>query len=247
MATLATVAPCRLCNLEKPLRNSHVTPKFLWKDSGLTGKGKNFEAFSPSHPHLSEAHRQDGFKERLLCGDCERRLSVHEQYAKEELFGKNGPLKIRPRSDFLWNGLNYPALKLFQLSILWRMGLSGRPFYSHVALGRHEAILRKMILNDDPGLPSQYGCICTLLEYKGRPMFSLFSQPRYLKTLRCYVFVLAGMHWFMFPTDEPPNAMCIPLLLRLSGEWILLKTDLTNFGYLKEQVTELKARRAKKA
>lgn len=234
---------CALCRAERPLRESHITPKFLWKDSGLTGSYRTFEAYCQTHSKLTQGHRQDGFKECLLCDSCEQRFAVIERYAKEQLFGKSGPLRIRPRDHFVWTGLNYSLLKRFQISILWRMSVSRLPFYAHVTLGDHEDKLRRMLLADDPGLPDQYGCICTLLDFKGQPPSSAFSQPRLHKSMGCYVCVMAGMHWFMFATDKPPSPMFTPLLLSLSGQWVLLNGDITRFGYLNKQLRDLVGRK----
>jgi len=56
-------------------------------------------------------------------------------------------------------GIDYKLFKLFQLSLLWRAGVSDRPIFKEVALGRHQEILRRMLLDDDPGESHKYGCI----------------------------------------------------------------------------------------
>src|SRR5438128_878337 len=136
---------CRLCEQDRSLRKSHVAPKFLWKTSGMTGDKRSFSIRSTTHPHLSEHHRQDGFKEHLLCEDCEGQFSRYEDYSRRILFGRKSPVLQRPAGHYIWDGLNYAKLKLFQMSLLWRMGISSHPYYAHVKLGKHEEILRQML------------------------------------------------------------------------------------------------------
>jgi len=64
---------CALCGAdpEAGLRLSHVVPSFVFlrlKDTAVTGGLR-----AAGTPNL---RRQDGWKARLLCGECETRLGV---------------------------------------------------------------------------------------------------------------------------------------------------------------------------
>lgn len=104
---------CRLCQSPsaKQLRKSHVVSKFMWKNSGLTGHHKSFDSICTTHPELSERNRQDGFKEYLLCDDCEKRFQKYEIYARNRLFGGNGLLVNHPKTHHIWEGLDYRWFK----------------------------------------------------------------------------------------------------------------------------------------
>lgn len=146
MVITSKAGKCALCHEEKELRDSHISSAFLWRRSGITGDKKRYSIISTTNPDLDEHHLQDGIKEYLLCHECEQRFSRYETYAARVLFHAKGPIKVRPVEHHVWKNLDYTNLKLFQMSILWRMCVSSHPFYSHVNLGKHAEILRKMLL-----------------------------------------------------------------------------------------------------
>lgn len=59
--------------------------------------------------------------------------------------------------------LDYSMLKLFLLSILWRIGVAKGKFFRCIKLGPHEESLRQMLNREDPGEPDEYGCLISLL------------------------------------------------------------------------------------
>lgn len=83
---------CRLCNNEATLKDSHILPDLAYR--AVLNK--------QSHPRMVivrdvtkgrivDPNQQTGFKERLLCGDCEQQFSRYERYAAKELFNKPLP------------------------------------------------------------------------------------------------------------------------------------------------------------
>jgi hypothetical protein len=90
---------CRLCLESAELRESHIISKFIWRDSGLIGANKNYSVACTSDPELSEFNRQDGFKEHLLCAECEAKLGRLEAYMKPRLAGVIGKVE-RPHISF---------------------------------------------------------------------------------------------------------------------------------------------------
>ena len=238
MAVETLAGKCALCLLEKDLRESHISSKFLWKHSGITGEKKRFAVNSPTHPELNEPHRQDGIKEYLLCHNCEQRIGRYETYAARALFHDNGPVKNRQDRHYVWQGLDYTRMKLFQMSILWRMGVSSHPFYGHVSLGKHAEILRTMLLAENPGEPSLYGCIATLLEHAGKPILGVFSQPLRRNKFghNVYSYTIAGMHWYQYVTSHRPHQKIQQILLQPSGTWVLFRGEIEGIPELKSQV-----------
>jgi hypothetical protein len=75
------VSHCRLCQQQKPLRDSHVFPDFVgrWlKRTSATGKLR-----SAKSPNLRQ---QDTRTIRLLCQDCEQLFGIYEKYFAETIF-----------------------------------------------------------------------------------------------------------------------------------------------------------------
>ena len=121
---------CALCELDKPLRKSHIVPEFLYaklydikgRAIGIHGQG-----------HLRREFIQKGLREKLLCDDCEQFLNDnYEKYFKEYWFDKNPLPQVIPAEGVLLRNIDYKAFKLFHLSVLFRCGVARHPTYSAV-------------------------------------------------------------------------------------------------------------------
>lgn len=120
---------CRLCKKEAKLRNSHILPEFFYLD-----------LYEEKHRTLQIAQEgekiiQKGIREYLLCQQCETKLSKYEKYAKELIneipnFSRNDELGILYSEN-----VDYTKFKLFQLSLLWRSGISTHLAFSQIDLG----------------------------------------------------------------------------------------------------------------
>jgi hypothetical protein len=221
---------------------SHITPKFLWKGSGLTGNGKSFEAPCLTNRQLSRPHLQDGFKEQLLCRDCENRLSLYESYAKTKLSELCSTFNDTKSRVYIFSNIDYAKMKLFFMSVLFRMGVSRLLYYQNVKLGAHEARLRQMLLINDPGAPFLHGCSLCLLNYNGIPLTSMFSQPVYNKLHNSYECIIAGIYWRMFVSTTMSTAAWLPFFLSDSGEWVIMKREIRFFRELSPLLHELLTR-----
>jgi hypothetical protein len=127
----------------------------------------------------SDFSQQTGFKERLLCGACEQRLSGYETSAANQLFNKRLPSPSNPFGRVIvLTGLDYKRVRLFLLSLLWRASIASGRFFKCVKLGPHEPIIHRMLLNKDPGEPMDYGCtVCSLLPEKEIDFAELVFPP----------------------------------------------------------------------
>ena len=164
---------CRLCGNPSELQISHIVSKFLIRQAGLLGA--KFSLVCHTTPNLTELNRQDGIKEPLLCRECEERLQVWEDYTSRQLYGKTGLLRSIPNNSFTWQGLNYAKLKLFLISIIWRMSVSKHPLYSGVELGeKHEKLMAYMLLTANPLEAWRYGAALAYLHWGGKPFAKEF-------------------------------------------------------------------------
>lgn len=104
---------CRLCGLEKPLRKSHIIPKFVnqyIKDNSLTG-------YLRQSGNINQ-RVQDGLKVDLLCQDCELKFSKWEgQFAK--IFFQHNKL-AKKRKQALVKIVYDSTLISFIVSLFWR-------------------------------------------------------------------------------------------------------------------------------
>lgn len=158
---------------------SHIASKFIWENSGLT-KGRNkFDLISSTDPKTSRFHQQDGIKEFLCCRDCEGKMSRWEDAAKRVWFNENSPFRHpQPHvTGYEIGQIPYREIKLFFMSMLWKMAVSEDPYYCAVNLGADEPRLRRLLVAEDAAEPWRYGCMVSLLMHGGTLLGDYFSQP----------------------------------------------------------------------
>jgi hypothetical protein len=159
------------------------------------------------------------------------------------LFGATSPIMVRPPSDHMWTGLDYTLMKLFQMSILWRMAVSSNPYYAFVEMSpKEEGTLRQMLLANDPGEPWQYGCLVVTLRYHGKPLLGFFTQPRKI-TIGADVYyrlVLAGMQWCIYAGTSKPQEFLDDGFLSRAGTWGLMQGEAEDFEYLRLEIADHK-------
>jgi hypothetical protein len=192
---------CALCQQVRPLRDSHIIPEFL--HGPLYDEKHRFNTYGlDGRP--ATGLEQKGERERLLCDECEQRFCGYERWASDFYRGAIAAFDQVAHSVFTLGkamrfiridaegkpttsavpkiinveGFDYTKMKLFLLSLLWRMGVSKLHFFSGVTLGFHEKRIRKMLLNGDPGATDQYACQLRLIELEGKLVTDYQSQPR---------------------------------------------------------------------
>ena len=195
------LAPDALCLQSRLLRESHIIPEFLHRT--LYDDIHRYNTFG-LQGSSEVGLEQKGEREYLLCDECEQRFSDYERYAavfyrgaimafsdttRSESFhgkllkftrrGSDGkPTTATVPALLHVEGVDYVQLKLFLLSLLWRMGVSNLYFFREVVLGPHEEKIRNMLLNNDPGNPDLYPCQLRLVEFEHRLLTDCQLQPR---------------------------------------------------------------------
>lgn len=195
---------CKLCLNSRPLCNSHILPEFMFKPLYEESPRRLLEIRTGEETHVKSL--QKGVRERLLCQQCETRLSNFETYAKKVLFDE---VEYEPGEStgnvIYYKNIEYDKFKLFQLSVLWRASVARHETFQKVSLGPHEEKVRQMLFNSDPGEPEQYPCLMVGIISKGSPLQPIISPDETeFDGLLCYRFVMAGLMWiFLVPSAEP--------------------------------------------
>ena len=142
---------CKLCDCKTQLvKKSHIIPKFMY--SGMYDEKGRISQLNLSNPNR-EIFIQSGIWEKnILCFKCENEfLSRLEGYAKVILYGGDYKWGDLPSYNHLHknltiaNGIDYTRMKLFFLSILWRVHISDRKEFSKVDLRERGIVLKKML------------------------------------------------------------------------------------------------------
>lgn len=176
---------CALCLREAKLCKSHILPDFAYKEViDYTFHPRMVVVRDLPRGRISDKTQQTGFWERLLCEKCESRFSKYEKYASEYLLTvKLSPPRSTTDRVITLQGLDYAPLKLFLLSVLWRVGVAKSDFFRCVKLGPHEQRLREILDDEKPCDPGEYGCLITpLLPEQEIDVNQLIFQPLNTRT-----------------------------------------------------------------
>lgn len=227
---------CALCLEDAPLRNSHIIPEFIYKS--MYDEKNRFHVLSVI-PEEKNRLEQKGLREKLLCDNCEQRISRYEGYANKVLKG-GVALDFQGNGNLIEvSGLDYNLFKLFELSILWRAGVSTLRFFENVKLGVHEEVIRRMLIAENPGEVRDYGCLMFGLKDK-TVVSDLMVQPVRIRLegINSYRFVFGGFHW-QYIVSNHSSTKYSRAFLQPSGRQIFLVKNIFEAGYLKSFGEEL--------
>ncbi|HSH72466.1 MAG TPA: hypothetical protein VK974_05345 [Methylophilaceae bacterium] len=229
---------CALCLETKELKRSHIIPEFLYKS--LYDEKHRLHVLSII-PEQENSIEQKGLREPLLCKDCEEKFSKWERYAS--LILKGGiELTYRREGNIVFiGGLDFVQFRLFQLSILWRAGVSNLQFFENVQLGKHSEIIRKLLLSSNPGSYDKYGCLMFGIHYEGDAFTSIIMQPGKVRLFghAGYRFVFGGFMWAFFASSHAIEAPYNMALLQPNGDGLFLIKDVMSMENLESFSKEL--------
>lgn len=155
--------------------------------------------------------RQSGvYDTNILCGNCDNKvLGRLERYASLVLYGgielTIESMADRNKSSYVKvNGIDYRMFKLFLLSILWRASVSNLPIFKNVNLGIHEQVIRRKILDNNPGSAAKYPCaIFTHLHNHNIP-YQIIVEPAVVINgeQQIYAFLISGNLFVFFTATD---------------------------------------------
>lgn len=195
---------CKLCLEEKILvKKSHILPEFMFK-----------EFFDEKHKmivtNISLENKKlipTGFYDQyILCLNCETKvISQYESYASQYFYTTNKSklqfdvnIISQEIVDVQVSNIDYRRFKLFLLSILWKASISKHYFFQSIKLGMYEEILRKMIINDDPGEEYDFMNFIVIARNKYLPL-KMGVDPKRLKSSNgntAYAFFISGIFYY---------------------------------------------------
>lgn len=186
--------------------------------------------------------KQFGWKEYLLCGDCEKQFGVHESKVRAFLYGTSAPpLKkqiLGTAGTYLPAGsppefleirkvqIDYRELKLFQMSLLWRASVAKGEFFRNVALGeKHESKLRQLLVNGDPGSEKDYPCGMFDLRSRQFDFEGFWQEPITCRDenqgQKLYKIIIGGYAFMYSVSSHSPSQGVLNFSARPNGEMFL--------------------------
>jgi len=232
------VETCALCKQKKELRDSHIIPEFLYKF--LYDLNHKYTRLSTKRKP-KRSFEQKGIREKLLCDNCERQFSKYESYAKGVLSKIETVQKQTSDSKRFEVKVDYTKFKLFELSIVWRVGVSSVPDFKDIVLGSHKRRLRKMLREEIPGSTEQYGCML-LWPVSNRDILDELIKSMGMWKIRgvqCCKLVFAGMCWLFFLSKKIDDERQKGLFLQSDGSLRILGSDKGMDVYLKKLAKDL--------
>lgn len=223
---------CALCLEPNSLKNSHIFPEYLYK-SLYSERLHRFLA-APADPKKQFSFLQRGLRELLLCGACETDLSVFEGYFEKVVLRNLLSAVEGPHVDIKLTGLDYPKIRLFQLSLIWRASVSTLEAFSQVSLVEDRERLRRMIKEKNPGEPDDFGCSLKVLIYEGQVYGGIFIPPvRYILEdgIETHSFLIGGLQ-FTYLTKPPPWPVSAQFV-QTNGSMLVLCGDVANSNFVR--------------
>jgi hypothetical protein len=222
---------CKLCLQKKELMLSHIIPKSLIKL--VRDKELNYRFFQIKNNQSKEI--QDGPKEYLLCHECEQKIGIYENYFMEVVhFNRQHTSKVHDDKCLLIENINYQKIKLFFISLLWRMGVSSLEEFRNVEIGENEEILRKRIIDANPGKSHEYPVVAIVPLIYGKNQEGWFTTAYDLSKdhIKIYGFVIGGILYTISITPYPQSSHSSHLRLNETGRWILQMKDIGELPFL---------------
>lgn len=220
-----------MCRQTKLLHHSHIIPEFLYKP--LYNSNHQFFRLSTGE-RPKKYFEQKGVREWLLCGDCEGQFSVYETYAQKVIQGGTEIEVLTNAPNAYEFRVDYKKFKLFELSILWRVGVSSLPEFNNARLGCHRKVLRKMLLEERPGDSSEYGCVLIWPISHRIIMDEIIHSMGMvrIKGVSCCRLTMAGMCWFFFLSKNIVDEGQRGLFLQNDGALRIIAGNFGAEGYL---------------
>lgn len=154
---------CRLCLESHPLCESHAIPKSLFNYILRKNDGKAIVIADDKDTPVQCS--SDTWGVELLCAECERKLNErYDAYGLAVFRGHEGST-LREADGVRFLRVDRKRLRMFFLSVLWRISVSTHPNYSNIDLPfAWEEDLRNALHLGDPIHESRY----TVAVYKMR-------------------------------------------------------------------------------
>lgn len=146
---------CRLCLETLPLCESHALPNSLFKYILRKNSGKAIVVSDDADTLVQ--YSSDTWDDELLCAGCEKDLNERfDAYGLAVFRGREGSTLAEP-AGVRFLRTDRRRLRMFFISVLWRISVSSHPNYSNIDLPFHwEEDLRNALHLKQPIPDSRY-------------------------------------------------------------------------------------------
>ncbi len=184
---------------------------------------------------------QKGAREYLLCRECETRFSRYERYAAESLFRRDLDQDRQVGKIAIVSGLQYAPLKLFMLSVLWRLSETSLTTLKGAELGPHKRRLWQALSNEDPRDQLFFPCVTTQVSLNGVLLHGWILPPKRSRPDGFWVWNVAlGAFLFSYyvASHSIPEGI-IQMVLSPGGKLGVYREDIRHIRGLKDAAARL--------
>ncbi|MBU6400143.1 MAG: hypothetical protein KGS61_07475, partial [Verrucomicrobia bacterium] len=134
-------------------------------------------------------------------------------------------------------------LKLFFLSLLWRLGITSLDELKGARLGRHADRIRGMLLSKTPGVTLEYPCLVSGVMFNGKHIGDFIVPPSLgrMEGHHIWSFVVAGILFTFFVSNHTAPSKFWPLFLQKEGSLVICMEELKDIEFLRRFLTEVAA------
>jgi len=148
---------CKLCLEQTDLIQSHIIPELFYKSLYEKDTHKFITMSTDTDRNISL--HQKGLREHLMCSRCDGNIiGKYDTYIAKWL-SQHTENTFKQSRTTLFKNEDYRLFRLFHLSLLWRFHIAESNLYNAVDLGENAEVIRKMLLNGNPGEANFYPCI----------------------------------------------------------------------------------------
>jgi len=174
MTAIPTSGICPLCNTQQDFIKSHIISKFNARKMHK-GKAKG-DVVGVSETGTTPI-KPGGHWQHLLCKSCDHALGNDtENMAAQIMYHADNSILEAEDEVCILKGVDYPSMRLYGLSTLWKMSISSLPYFDFVSLTEEHNEKLKVAIHTRQTLDEDYPIVFSTLMV-GERVFSGNIRP----------------------------------------------------------------------
>ena len=148
----------------------------------------------------------------------------------------------RFQDKWVLSNLDYARVRLFFLSLIWRMSVAPEDnMWTDVILGPDEETIRKMVHSQNPGEQWQYGFLCIIPFFNGKPIKDWLLEPECGQSDggRMYILLVGGCLYLFHISNQLLSKQWTEGLIRKDGSWIIGVQDALEIPFIREEAVRI--------
>ena len=219
---------CKLCSLTfSKLTKAHIIPKSFYRKETFSDDGP--ARILSNKPFLRSPRSQVGeYDDELVCAECEKYFAVLDDYAHTLLY-RDIPKPIIHHNEHLadeYVDYDKETLRMFFLSLLWRMDATNRKAFHSVTLGIFQIRVAEALKNQDSSRAIFFDAVIAKFD---SPLANAFLFPTKLRIdgVNGYRVCFAGYSCWLIVDQRKLRSPFDKLSISRQSSLLILRRDFT--------------------